>query len=67
VEHTSASAKEQQCSRGLEFQTEQHKVFLLVQKLKEEAELVSWQMKSKELGLADQKRNKDLSKTRSEN
>jgi hypothetical protein len=33
-------------------------VFLLVQKLKEEAELVSWQIKSKELGLAGQKRKK---------
>lgn len=33
-------------------------VFLLVQKLKEEAELVSWQIKSKELGLAGQKRKR---------
>ena len=29
---------------------QQHNVFLQVQKLKEEAELVSWQMKSKEPG-----------------
>jgi hypothetical protein len=37
---------------------QQPNVILLVQKLKEEAELVCWQMKSKELGLADQKRKK---------
>jgi hypothetical protein len=45
---------------------QQPNVVLLVQKLKEDAELVSWQMKSKELGLAGQKR-KDLRKTRREN
>jgi hypothetical protein len=37
---------------------QQPNVFLLVQKLKEEAVLVSWQMKSKELGLAGQKRKR---------
>jgi hypothetical protein len=37
---------------------QQPNVFLLVQKLKEEAELVSWQLKSKELGLAGEKRKK---------
>jgi hypothetical protein len=41
-------------------------VFLLVQKLREEAQLVSWQIKSKELGLAGQKRKKTC-KTRREN
>jgi hypothetical protein len=37
---------------------QQPNVFLLVQKLKEEAELVSWQLKSKELGLPGQKRTR---------
>jgi hypothetical protein len=45
---------------------QQPNVFMLVQKLKEEAELVSWQMKSKELGLAGEKRKKTR-KTRREN
>ena len=39
-------------------------VSLQVQKLKEEAELVSWQTKSKENGECGQKRNKDLRKKR---
>ena len=37
---------------------QQPNVFLLVQKLKEEAELVSWQLKSNELGEPGQKRKK---------
>jgi hypothetical protein len=39
---------------------QQPDVFLLVQKLKEEAELVSWQLKSSELGEPGQKRKKDM-------
>jgi hypothetical protein len=38
-----------------------------VQKLKEEAELVSWQLIPKELGLPGQKRKKDLRKARKDN
>jgi hypothetical protein len=47
-------------------ENEQPKVFLLVQALKEEAELVSWQLKSKEPGDPGQKRRKAC-KTRRNN
>jgi hypothetical protein len=47
-------------------ENEQPKVFLLVQTLKEEAKLVSWQLKSKEPGDPDQKRRKTR-KTRRNN
>jgi hypothetical protein len=55
-------------SRGLEFQTQQHYrkatayYFFLVQKLKVEAELVSWQVNSKESGEPGQKRRKTFVK-----
>jgi len=37
---------------------QQPNIFLLVQRLKGEAELVPWQVKSKEFGQSDQKRRK---------
>jgi hypothetical protein len=47
-------------------ENEQPKVFMLVQTLKEEVELVSWQLKSKEPGEHGQKRTKTC-KTRRNN
>jgi hypothetical protein len=46
---------------------QQPNIILLVHKLKEKVELVSWQLRSKELGEPGQKRKKDLRKTRREN